>query len=48
MKARRRVNKHPWQRIAKPFAFKAWTKKNKPLHVLVENAWQQKHPECVK
>lgn len=48
MKERRRIKRHPWQSIAKPFAFKAWRKKNTAEHRRVEAQWQAKHPEFAK
>lgn len=48
MSDRKRIKKHPWQEIAKPFAFKAWTKKNNRLQVAVETKWQGRHPEFAR
>jgi hypothetical protein len=42
---RKRITRHPWQRIQKPFAFRAWRNRQPVRAVVTERKWKQMHPE---
>jgi len=45
-KGRRRVRRHPWQRIARSGAFAQWRHRNRTAHAVKEILWAWNHPEC--
>jgi hypothetical protein len=42
---RKRINRHPWQRIQKPFAFRASRNRQPVRAVVIERKWKAQHPE---
>ena len=42
---RKRVRRHPWQRVATQYAFPKWKRTHTDTAHQLEQDWRQRHPE---